>query len=205
VTVSLHHLRIALKNVEPKVQREVVVPSDLRLDRLHRVLQVVMGWSNAHLHEFIVGSLRDGARYGPPQPRDLCLGRGTLNEARYTLAQIAPGKGHRFHYWYDFGDDWMHEIAVKAVLADPAEGGAPFCLTARGACPPEDCGGPWGYAELLEILADPQHPEYADRLDWLGGEFDPALVNIDAINTDLAVLARSWRARPRTKASGTTP
>ncbi|MEO5626582.1 MAG: plasmid pRiA4b ORF-3 family protein [Dokdonella sp.] len=196
MTDTLHHLKIALKNVRPTVVREVLVPSTLRLDRLHAVIQTAMGWGDVHMHEFIVGTLRDGERFGTPTPDVFAVGSPTRNEKKFTLRQAAPAKGSKFVYWYDFGDDWYHDISVKAVVEVIPDLPVPYCLKASRACPPEDCGGPGGYANLLAILADPTHEEHADMCDWIGEPFDPEAVDVDLINEGLWTLARDWNRPP---------
>ncbi len=202
MTDTLHHLKITLKNVQPPIMREVLVPSGLRLDRLHAVIQIAMGWTDSHMHEFIVGTLRDGERFGTPDADSFADGPPTRKETQFTLKQIAPAKGSKFLYWYDFGDDWHHEIGVKAVVAATPEWPHPACIKATRACPPEDCGGPWGYAKLLEVLADPRHEEHADMRDWIGDDFDPERIDFDAINEALATLAGRWNLKPRKKSAG---
>jgi Plasmid pRiA4b ORF-3-like protein len=109
------------------------------------------------------------------------------------LRQTAPRAGDRLRYTYDFGDDWEHDILVEAVTAAEPGAAYPRCITGRRACPPEDCGGIWGYEELLEILGDPGHDEHDERLEWLGldsaDEFDPAAFDLAEVNNDLAGLA----------------
>lgn len=199
---TLHHLKITLRDVDPKVVRELLVPSDLRLDRLHAVLQVAMGWKFEHLHEFIVGGLRDGERFGPKRSAGpfADFGPPVGDERRYTLENLAADKGSRFIYWYDFGDDWHHDVLVRAVEATDAPPPYPLCLEAKYACPPEDCGGPWGYANLLEALRDPRHPDHAEILDWLGGGFDPTHCDRGAIQAALEDLAVAWTGRSRKQA-----
>src|SRR5262249_31300095 len=126
----------------------------MRLDRLHTVIQLVMGWTNSHLHQFTV----DQTRYGVPDPD---FG-GILNEKQYTLRDLAPAAKKKFIYEYDFGDSWYHEVKVeKALPADP-NFKHPVCLAGENAGPPEDCGGIPGYYRLLEVLADPKNPEYQE-------------------------------------------
>jgi hypothetical protein len=99
---------------------------------------------------------------------------------------LITNEKEKFHYLYDFGDSWEHEILVEKIL--PLEKGThyPVCVTGKRACPPEDCGGPYGYEELLEILKDPSHPEYEDRIDWLPEEdFDPETFYVELVNVDL--------------------
>lgn len=154
----------------------------MTLARLHDVIQMAMGWDDYHLHEFEIGGVRygidDGEGWGPP-PKD---------ERRARLHQVAP-VGTTVAYQYDFGDCWDHDIEVEAVL--PAEAGQryPVCLAGEGACPPEDCGGTWGFAELLEVLADPDHEEHERMLQWVGGAFDPEHFDLGAVNETLSFIA----------------
>ena len=209
---ALHRLSITLDDVSPAVHRDLVVPSNLRLDQLHQVLQTVMGWGDSHLHMFIVESGQDVLRYGAPDPDFEDFGMPVKAENRYTLEQLAPAAGSGFDYWYDFGDDWHHSIEVTAVMdaASLEAGEGIHCIAAQGACPPEDCGGPPGYAHLLECLRDPAHPEHRDAKRWVGGPFDPDVVDLDQINRNLAALAAAFTAarkahanRPATRRSRT--
>ena len=184
-----HHLRVVLRDVTPSVVRDIVVPSWLRLDQLHDAIQIAMGWTDSHLHQFVVGAdLRNGARYGPPNPEF----HDADNERKVTLQQIAAAEGTHIIYWYDFGDDWIHDLTVTSVSPSDDASDALKCLMGRGACPPEDCGGPWRYQELLEILAQPSHPEHADMLEWFGGEWDANRFDIAAVNTQLSELLALW-------------
>ena len=211
---ALHRLSITLDDVSPAVHRDLVVPSNLRLDQLHQVLQTVMGWDDSHLHMFIVESGQDVLRYGAPDPDFEDFGMPVKAENRYTLEQLAPAAGSGFDYWYDFGDDWHHSIEVTAVMdaASLEAGEGIHCIAAQGACPPEDCGGPPGYAHLLECLQNPKHPEHRDARQWVGGTFDPAFVDLEQINRNLAALAAAFTAarkahakRPATRRSRTAP
>lgn len=125
------------------------------------VLQTVMGWYGGHLHEFDVF----GDSYGDPEVME----GEVLDERSVTLGKLITAEKEKFHYLYDFGDSWDHEILVEKIL--PLEKGThyPVCVTGKRACPPEDCGGAPGYEELLEILKDPSHPEHEDMFDWLPG------------------------------------
>lgn len=189
----MHHLRIVLKHVAPKVVREFLVPSDVRLDRLHDVIQIVMGWTDSHMHEFVVGGLREGLRYGPAGYELGIFGDAPADERKATLQQIAGAKGAKFLYSYDFGDDWLHEVAVKAIIEPIEATTAPVCLKATGACPPEDCGGPWGYTGLLEVLRDPKHEDHGGMREWVGEEWNPEFYDINEVNAALAGLARRWK------------
>jgi hypothetical protein len=166
---------------DPAVWRRLLVPAAIRLDRLHEVIQVAMGWENYHLHEFSAG----GASYGPPIP-DL---EHVRDERRMTLDRLLGGPRGRLRYTYDFGDGWEHDVVVERVLeADPGRT-YPACIGGQGRCPPEDCGGSWGYANLRETLADPRHDEHEQMLEWLGlraaSEFDPAAFDTGEVNASL--------------------
>lgn len=176
--VPLYQLKVTLEGIRPPIWRRFRVRSDVNLARLHEVLQTVMGWTDSHLHQFRVG----GRTYGVPDPDDLDFGAPVLDERRAHLSALAPDERDRFAYDYDFGDDWKHTVVVEKILPPDPDLPTPWCLKGKRACPPEDCGGPWGYQEMLETLADPAAPGREDALEWLGGEwdaeeFDPELVN----------------------------
>jgi hypothetical protein len=181
---KIYEIKIELREVRPAVLRRVQVPGELSLAGLHAVVQVAMGWTDSHLHEFDV----DGARYGLPDP-DWDAGE-VGDEARVTLFRLL-GQGDRVGYVYDFGDGWTHRLTVEKVLAPEPGVSYPRCVAGRRACPPEDVGGPWGYDEFLAAMADPAHPEHEHYREWVGGPFDPAAFDLIEVNAALAELA--WR------------
>lgn len=145
-----YQLKISLLEIEPEIWRQVLVPRGVRLDRLHEIFQVAMGWTNSHLHEFRVGDIR----YGEPDPE---FDEGDVRDERNVrLCEVAPGVNDSFLYEYDFGDSWEHLVVVEKVLT-PEESPAhlPVCLAGARACPPEDCGGVPGYESFLEALRRP--------------------------------------------------
>lgn len=164
---SVYQLKVSLLDTRPPIWRRVLVDGNSTLDHVHEVIQAAFGWWNYHLHEFEVGR----ERYGIPDP-DGDWGEPPQDERRTRLDAIA-GEGSSFRYTYDFGDGWDHRIVVEKVLPRTADTATPACIDGRRACPPEDCGGTWGYRELLEILGDPAHPEHDERHEWLGRPFDP--------------------------------
>jgi hypothetical protein len=182
--VPLYQLKITLKRSDPPIWRRIVVRSDMTLRRLHGVIQRVMGWTDSHLHQFIAGN----TYYGTPDPEMMGFGRQILSEKRYTVADLAPAVKRSFSYEYDFGDGWEHKIVVEKILPPDPEFQHPICVTGENACPPEDCGGIGGYYELLEILADPRHPEHESMKEWLGYDLDPARFNLDIANGVLSRL-----------------
>jgi hypothetical protein len=177
---SILQVKISLLgSSKPPVWRRLLIPADIRLDRLHGVIQAAMGWEDYHMHAFSDGS----CEYGLADPE-----LGHRDERRATLGRLLKREGEQIRYTYDFGDDWEHEIVVEKVL--PAEPGVryPICVAGKGACPPEDCGGVWGYEHLREVLADPADEEHGEMLEWLGlqaAAFDPARFDVDEVNRAL--------------------
>jgi hypothetical protein len=180
-TADIYQIKVTLRDSKPPIWRRIQVPSDINLGKLHRILQVVMGWTDSHLHQFIVGE----TYYGEPDPDYRAMGMEMRDEKRVKLNQLVRGEKSRLRYEYDFGDSWEHELLVEKIL--PPEPGVryPLCLKGKGACPPEDVGGVWGYDSFLEAIADPKHPEHDDMLEWVGGEFDPEAFDLDEVNEAL--------------------
>lgn len=144
----------------------------MSLDRLHEAILAAFGWAGYHMHVFENGS----DRFGEPDPE-----LGFADERRVTVGELLGDVGDQLLYTYDFGDDWEHEIVVEELADADQDVRSPVLVAAKGACPPEDCGGPWGYADLKEILADPTHDRHQEMLDWLAlddaSAFDPGAVS----------------------------
>lgn len=179
----VYQLKVTLKGSKPPIWRRIQVRGSTRLSTLHEILQIVMGWTDSHLHQFIVGDVY----YGIPDP-EWDWGAEIKNEQRVQLGQIVSGVKDKFIYEYDFGDSWEHELVVEKALSAEAEVAYPVCLTGKRACPPEDVGGIWGYDNFLEALRDPRHPEHEEYIDWIGGEFDPETFDCEEINRALRLL-----------------
>jgi hypothetical protein len=176
---QVYQLKVTLAGSKPPIWRRLLVTGDTRLPELSNIILAAMGWGGYHLHQFVIGD----TYYGEPHPDygDLEM----RDESKVTLTQIAGYEKATFRYEYDFGDDWQHNVLVEKIL--PREEGAvyPRCIKGRRACPPEDCGGIWGYADLLEILADPSHPDYEEMQDWVGEDFDPDAFDLVDVNARL--------------------
>jgi Plasmid pRiA4b ORF-3-like protein len=184
----IYHLKIVLLGTKPPVWRRLQVPGNASLGWLHAAIQVTMGWTNSHLHHFLT---RD-ARYSDPRGNE-DMGfdeQPDRDEAKATLAQVAPVKGGQFGYECDFGDSWEHAITVEKILPGEATAPTALCLDGARACPPEDCGGIWGYAELLKTLKNPKHPEHKTMKKWLGRSFDAAV--FDVVKTNLWLRKLKW-------------
>jgi pRiA4b ORF-3-like protein len=179
----VYQLKVGLSGAKPPIWRRLEVPADLSLDRLHVIIQVAFDWDGSHLHVFETPY----GDFGLPDPE---LGHRPADEV--SLAQVLPGEHTKISYVYDFGDDWRHEIVVEKVVDRDDSVTYPRCTGGRRAAPPEDCGGIWSYADLLEVLADPTHPEHANSLEWLGldsaAEFDPAAFDARALTKALSNL-----------------
>jgi pRiA4b ORF-3-like protein/uncharacterized protein DUF6933 len=181
-------LKIVLNDIEPPVWRRIQVRSDVPMDFFHRILQVVMGWSNVHLHEFCCGRERIG-------PMEFAPDIVTARESMRRLGRVLRAPGDRLHYLYDPGDVWSHDVVVERVLESVAGVGYPRVLGGERACPPEDCGGPQGYERMLDTLMDAGHPDHADVLAFVGADFDPEAFDTQAVNAAL-VSAHLMRPRP---------
>ncbi len=187
IPAPIYHLKVSLEGLEPAIWRLLQVPGNASLGWLHAVIQVAMGWTNSHLHQFVVGK----RLYSDPS-FDLDEFEDTprvLDENATAIAEVAPRVKSAFVYEYDFGDSWDHRITVEKILdPDPAAGGFAHCLDGERACPPDDCGGVGGYANLLEVIMDPKHEEYEFMMEWLGGAFDPEAFDCEGINKHLRKL-----------------
>jgi hypothetical protein len=182
---TVHRLKVTLRGVKPPVWRRIEVVSTAKLSDFAAMLEGAMGWTSSHLHVFETADQRE---FGEPDPDD-DFGPPVEDEATYRVDDVLPDVGAKLRFDYDFGDGWEHDVLVEAI--EPPTDGVdyPRCIGGKRACPPEDCGGPWGYAELLAALADPGHNRHADITEWLGGEFAPEDFEPEEM-TDLMRLPR---------------
>jgi hypothetical protein len=185
--VQRYQLKVTLEDTRPAVWRRIVVRGDMKLGLLHAVLQIAMGWTNSHLHMFLVGADRFT---DPTLADDIAWEEGEAKDERnVVLSQIVASGITVFGYEYDFGDSWTHRVAVeKALPPHPGLKVCAECVDGARACPPEDCGGTGGYAELLKIIKSPRHEEHKSMMEWLGGRFDPAAFDVEETNLFLRML-----------------
>ena len=205
-------LKVTIKDTRPPIWRRVEVPLEFNFAGLSDVILAAFGWSNSHLHEFRIGRYRrivmaevledeegpitppdwlaTGARHDP-RLAELYTSLADEDENALTLAQVLAGDVKRFVYTYDLGDDWEHVVQVEAVL--PAGEGLtyPRCTAGRRCCPPEDCGGVWGYEHLVEVLADPADDEYAELRDWCP-YFQPEEFDLAAVDEAVRHPPKYW-------------
>ncbi len=175
---SIYQLKIALEGSKPPIWRRVLVADDTSLGDLHTIIQITMGWHNCHLHQFV----HDRVLYGELNDDFEPMGMDMRDETETCLSELVKKEKDFLHYEYDFGDGWMHRVSIEKVLPLEAEKKLPRCLKGVKACPPEDCGGIWGYMEMLNVLEDENDPERDNILDWLGGDFDPAEFSLREVN-----------------------
>jgi hypothetical protein len=168
---TVYQFKITLLESHPPIWRRIQV-QDCTLDKLHEHIQTAMGWTNSHLHHFKVKN----QLYGDP-----VLLQENFEDMEYEdstttrISDILPktGRRFRFEYEYDFGDSWDHEVLFEGVVRADPKAKYPLCLEGERACPPEDCGGIWGYPEFVEAIQNPGHERHEELLEWVGGSFDP--------------------------------
>ena len=163
---SIYQLKVTLKDAQPPIWRRFLIASTDNLEDVHIAIQIMMGWTNSHLHEFAKG--RDS--YGIPDEE---FPSEVRDETDYRLDQLLKKEKDKLNYVYDFGDSWEHEVVLEKISAFEPGAVLPVCLEGSRACPPEDVGGIPGYEMFLEVISDPSHPEYEEMHEWIGDEFDP--------------------------------
>ena len=174
---KLFELDVRLREIEPAIWRTIEVPGDSSLEDVHFAIQVAMGWTNSHLHQFEISDVQYGMV-------DVDEAEKLEDEREHCLQDLAQN-GSSFVYEYDFGDGWEHDVTVTKVstVAKPPRS---RCVAGARACPPEDCGGPGGYANLLVVLADPKHEEHKSLVTWSAG-FEPERLSLPKNGQDLRV------------------
>jgi hypothetical protein len=157
------------------------VMRNLKLKRLHEILQIVLGWQNSHLHEFRA----DNFVIGMKEVAELDERESLQDEREWSLKELLDAGVTEFEYLYDFGDGWTHRVIVEPATRGGELGPSPLCLAGENACPPEDVGGPHRYVQFLSAIADPLHEEHEDLLRWIGGVWDPKGFDLNRVNRDL--------------------
>ncbi|GFP20780.1 hypothetical protein HKBW3S06_00007 [Candidatus Hakubella thermalkaliphila] len=184
---QVYQFKITLKRVRPPIWRRIQVPETYTFWDLHVAIQDAMDWSDYHLHQFELVNPSTGIEMEIGIPEDefeSVFGRETLPGWKQKIAKWFSMENRLANYIYDFGDDWEHTVKLEKIL--PRENGVnyPICVGGKRACPPEDCGGVWGYEDLLEIIKNPNHEEHEEMMEWLGGEFDPEHFDVEEVSFD---------------------
>jgi len=177
---EIYQFKVTLKDSSPTIWRRFQVVGNISLCKMHEIIQIVMGWTDSHLHQFI----DKGIFYGNSEDDDF---RGTeiLDEKKFKINQILTEQKQKIVYEYDFGDSWEHELVLEKIISKDKKINTPICIEGERACPPEDCGGIGGYEDLLETLKKPDDPEYENLIEWLDEDFDPNIFNLNEINRKL--------------------
>ncbi len=182
-TPQMYQMKVTLRDSKPPIWRRLLLSSDITLAQLHHIIQVTMGWEDAHLHQFEIGE----DRYGLPL-EDIFNGPDYKDSRRFKLSKFVTGEGFKFTYQYDFGDSWDHTLLVEKILPINPQQKLPVCIKGKRACPPEDVGGIWSYDYFLEAIQDPNHSDHENYLEWVGESFDPEAFDLNAINEKLGSL-----------------
>lgn len=174
--------KIRLQEIsKPPVWRRVQVPAQFTFERMHRVIQAAFGWSDYHLYSFSPRGYKSDFQIMPPGDESFFA---TIDPEKHKLAEFFKEEKQTFYYEYDFGDSWMHHMTLEKITPDKAS--RALCTAGKGKCPPEDCGGPWGYASFLEAVSDPKHPEYESLRRWAdlepGDRWNPAEFELEWTN-----------------------
>jgi hypothetical protein len=179
---KIYQFKVSLKGIRPLIWRSIQVPETYSFWDLHVAIQDAMGWSDYHLHHFEIENPQIG----------MVEEIGIPDEEGWGEVEILPGWDRKISkyfsnimkkakYIYDYGDDWKHDIKLEKILPKDPKSEYPLCTGGKRACPPEDCGGAWGYSDFLEIIMDPNHERYEEMLEW-GGHFDPEHFDINKVH-----------------------
>ncbi len=171
---------------KPPVWRRIKVRTDATFSEFHETIQLAFGWTFSHLYLF---SEKGFASHF--QIQDIEMADDELGEVgdadKIQLRDIFTKEKQTYRYIYDFGDNWDHKITLEKILKENIE--HPICVAGKGQCPPEDCGGVWGFAEMKEAINDPDHPEYEEYREWLGLEeneiWDAKEFDLEEVNEEL--------------------
>ncbi len=183
------HFKIALFGIEPTIWRTFIVNDDYRMDRFHQVIQLVMGWTNSHLHEFSVNNRCIGMLM-----EDELDSTNIEDECSIHLRDLNLKPGDTFNYLYDFGDSWEHFISLEKVESQTDS--HPLCTGGENASPPEDCGGFPGYMNIVDILGNPNHEEHDEMIEWLPEGYEPAFFPLETVNNKLDKFGKWHRKFP---------
>jgi len=176
---KIYQLKITLIDSNPSIWRRILVKSDTLLPDLHKIIQSSMGWTNSHLHQFI----HDDDFYIPKMEEDdFWDERNDIDYKEIKISDLLKKENDEMIYEYDFGDGWEHSITLEKILETNEKEQYPVCIDGKNACPPEDCGGIWGYMDIIEIMSNPKHKEFKEMKEWLGGKLDPEAFDKDEVN-----------------------
>ena len=178
---NIYQIKIALSDSKPPIWRRLLVRGDMNLPELHLAIQIAMGWYNGHLHQFI----KNDRFYGVIDDEFPDPFGDIEDETQFKLCDLIKKEKDVVLYEYDFGDSWIHKITLEKVLKPDPTLTYPLCIKGKKACPPEDCGGIWGYYNMLNVIADETNEDYEEYAEWLGDGFDPEYFSVSEVNEEL--------------------
>jgi hypothetical protein len=185
----IYQFKVTLLNINPPVWRRIQVRGDISLHRFSTVILIAMGWDGGHLHQFHIA----GKFYGIPDD-DFESYHETTDERKVKIQDLSRNDLKAFTFEYDFGDGWEHAVKLEKVLESEQGIRRPRCIEGARNCPPDDCGGPFGYIDFLKAMKNQKHPEHKSMTEWIGGEFDPESFDPDIVNGDLKDAAGTEKA-----------
>lgn len=171
--------KITLSDSKPTIWRRFHIENTMMFYDLHLVIQQVMGWTNTHLYQFIYD---ENNFIGNPELLD---SDDIANDKEITLSDIFDKPKLKMIYEYDFGDDWEHELVLEKIIDNNPSQQYPFCLEGAMNCPPEDCGGIYGFKDLMKKYKKTNHPDYPFILEWIGEDYDPNFFDVESVNENL--------------------
>lgn len=174
--MNVYQLYIQLNDITPPIWRRILTPSNVRLDDLHRILQTIIGWTNSHLHLFEADSTIFAPLEFEIEAKDSRI---------VKLEDILKKEGSAIRYEYDFGDGWVHTLTLEKIVQFDGELFITQCIGGGRSGPPEDCGGVFGYQQMLEVLRNPQHEDYWGLKEWLGRSYHPEKFDLNKVNKQL--------------------
>ena len=182
---QIFQFRITLRDIRPPIWRRIQVPEIYSFWDLHVAIQDAMGWDDCHLHQFEMVNPSTGSKEEIGIPiEDSLWDRKVYPGWERKIADYFTMNNSAAAYEYDFGDSWEHTVKLEKILPRVKVVKYPICIKGKRRCPPEDCGGIWGYENFLQIMNDPDHEEYEDMKEWIGGEFDPEYFNVKEVIFD---------------------
>jgi hypothetical protein len=189
----VYQYKIVLNEIKPITWRRIVVPASYSFWDLHVAIQDAMGWSDSHLHLFRITNPRTGQidAFGIPDDDPIDEEMDCLPGWEMPIAEYFTKPGDKAEYEYDFGDSWEHGLVLEGILLKQSKIKYPICLAGARACPPEDCGGVYGYRDMLKIIQNPSHGEHESMLEWLGGKYDPDVFDPNKVKFDNPL--KRWR------------
>jgi len=190
MSTKIARIRIELEHIAPLIWRRVDVSLTTNLRALHEIIQAVMPWENYHLYQFAVGE----RVYGEPDPEDAVWGRKIYQAKGMRLGTLVDRGVTELLYTYDFGDDWHHRVIVEEVLDATPGTDYPTFIDGERTAPPEDVGGPPGFMDFVEAMANPRHPQRKDLVRWYGGPFNPVDFGADRIAESIRSIAQKRKA-----------